>query len=65
MDVVADLHNEFANSGDAVWTNITFSLENAGKFKADFGYEDVLNSPFTSGERQILCLRIGIIFKWK
>lgn len=54
MDIVADLHNEFASSGDAAWTSITFSLDNAGKFKADFCYEDVLNSPFSSGERQII-----------
>lgn len=52
--LVGELHNEFVNSGDTAWTSITFSLEHTGKFKADFGYEDVLNSPFTSGERQII-----------
>lgn len=52
--LVAELHNEFVNSGGVAWTSITFSLDNTGKFKADFGYEDVLNSPFSSGERQII-----------
>lgn len=54
MDVVADLNNEFVNAGDPVWTSIIFYMDSIGKFKADFSYEDILNSEFTSGERQII-----------
>ena len=53
MDIVAELYNDYSD-GATWWTSITFSLDNTGKCKADFRCYDVLNSPFTSGERQII-----------
>lgn len=35
------LWHEFKNNNQEVWTNLTFVLDSTGKFKIDFGYEDL------------------------
>lgn len=51
---VTELYNEYKDNGEQVWTNFTFSLDSTGKFNINFNYDDVLNSDFTAGERQII-----------
>ena len=51
---VVDLHVEYKENNDIVWTNITFLLDSSGKFNIKFNYDDILKSPFSSGERQII-----------
>lgn len=41
LDNFAELWNEFKNNGQEQWTNLTFILENNGKFKIDYDYTDL------------------------
>ncbi|HEX9061245.1 MAG TPA: antitoxin YezG family protein [Clostridia bacterium] len=41
LDNVKELWQEFKNSGEEVWTNLTFILESTGKFKIDYDYTDL------------------------
>ena len=54
IDIVTELHTEFKNNNDVVWSNLTFKLDNKGEFSMDYNYDDILNSEFTSGDRQII-----------
>jgi uncharacterized protein (TIGR01741 family) len=36
-----DLWQEFKRNGQEPWTNLTFVLENTGKFKINYSYEDI------------------------
>ncbi len=54
IDVIGELYLEFKNNNEIMWSNLTFKLEKSGGFNINFNYEDVLNSEFTSGERQII-----------
>ncbi|QLY81483.1 antitoxin YezG family protein [Clostridium intestinale] len=51
---IVDLYNEYKDNNESVWTNFTFLLDNTGKFNIKYNYDDVLNSEFTAGERQII-----------
>lgn len=51
---IVDLYNEYKDNNESVWTNLTFILDNTGKFNIKYNYDDVLNSEFTAGERQII-----------
>ena len=51
---IVDLYNEYKENNESVWTNLTFLLDNTGKFNIKYNYDDVLNSEFTAGERQII-----------
>lgn len=51
---VVDLHVEYKENNDKQWTNLTFLLDSSGKFNIKFNYDDILKSPFLSGERQII-----------
>jgi uncharacterized protein (TIGR01741 family) len=44
-----ELWNEFKNNGQEVWTNLTFILENTGKFKIDYDYTDLLEASPSEG----------------
>lgn len=47
------LHERFVNTKRSVWTNITITIENF-KFKIEFDYEDLTESPFDSYERHVI-----------
>ena len=51
---IVDLHVEYKENNDIVWTNLTFLIDSSGKFNIKFNYDDILKSPFSSGERQII-----------
>lgn len=51
---IVDLHVEYKENNDMKWTNLTFLLDSSGKFNIKFNYDDILKSPFLSGERQII-----------
>ncbi|NFN93537.1 DUF600 family protein [Clostridium botulinum] len=53
-DIVEELYKEYKENNEDVWTNFTFRLNNTGKFSIKFNYDDILKSPFLSGERQII-----------
>ncbi|MHC1748105.1 MAG: antitoxin YezG family protein [Cellulosilyticaceae bacterium] len=53
-DIVEELYKEYKENNDNIWTNFTFTLNNYGKFNIKFNYDDILNSLFSSGERQII-----------
>lgn len=40
-DCFTELWEEFKRNKQEVWTNLTFILDNTGKFKIEFGYEDL------------------------
>ncbi|MCI6693247.1 MAG: antitoxin YezG family protein [Clostridium sp.] len=54
LDIIQELNSEYKQNNESVWTNLTFLLDNTGKFKIKYNYDDVLKSEFTSGERQII-----------
>ncbi|MGL5084878.1 MAG: immunity protein YezG family protein [Clostridium sp.] len=43
-EIIKEINKAFIEEGEACWTSITFILTSDGKFKADFGYEDVYSS---------------------
>ena len=45
------LHDEFIDAGQESWTNLTFMLDEDGKMKVKFNYEDVSHQDFI--ERQV------------
>ncbi|MGV2804247.1 DUF600 family protein [Clostridium perfringens] len=51
---IVELYNEYKENNEDVWTNLTFFLENTGRFNIKYNYDDILNSEFTAGERQII-----------
>ena len=54
LNFESNLNSEYKQNNESVWTNLTFLLDNTGKFKIKYNYDDVLKSEFTSGERQII-----------
>lgn len=40
-DLLRDLWNESKRDGNEVWTNLTLILDSSGKFKLEYGYEDL------------------------
>jgi uncharacterized protein (TIGR01741 family) len=51
---VTNLYIEYKENHEEVWTNFTLYLNHTGEFKIEFNYEDILNSPYTSSERQVI-----------
>lgn len=51
---IVGLYNEYKENNEEVWTNLTFILDNKGKFNIKYNYDDVLNCGFSAGERQII-----------
>lgn len=49
---ILDLYNEYKKQNEKVWTNFTLILDNTGKFRIDFNYDDIYKSEFTISERQ-------------
>lgn len=47
------LHERFVNTKRSVWSSINISIENF-KFKIEFDYEDLTESPFDSYERHVI-----------
>jgi hypothetical protein len=47
------LHERFINTKRRVWSSINISIENF-KFKVEFNYEDLTESPFDSYERHVI-----------
>lgn len=54
VDIIQELNLEYKENNESVWTNLTFLLDNTGKFNIKYNYDDVLKSEFTAGERQII-----------
>lgn len=54
VDIIQELNLEYKEDNESVWTNLTFLLDNTGKFNIKYNYDDILNSDFTAGERQII-----------
>lgn len=54
VDIIQELNLEYKENNEIVWTNLTFLLDSTGKFNIKYNYDDVLNSEFTAGERQII-----------
>lgn len=52
-DSIKELRQEFANSGQELWSNITIIIKNT-RFGIEFGYEDLNNDGLTSYERHII-----------
>ena len=50
-DAFERLHDEFTSNGQESWTNLTFMLDEDGKMKVKFNYEDVSHQDFI--ERQV------------
>ena len=51
---VNQLHDEYKENNDKVWTNLTFTLECDGSFNIKFNYEDNVQSKYTINEKQII-----------
>ncbi|MBH0156653.1 DUF600 family protein [Fictibacillus sp. 5RED26] len=51
---VSNLYIGYKENNEEVWTNFTFYLDHTGEFKIEFNYEDILNCPYTSSERQVI-----------
>ena len=54
MKFIVDLHVEYKENNNTIWTNLTFLLDSSGKFNINFNYDDILNSSFSSEERHII-----------
>lgn len=54
VDIIQELNFEYKENNESVWTNLTFLLDNTGKFNIKYNYDDVLKSEFTATERQII-----------
>jgi|SRR5690606_37536263 uncharacterized protein (TIGR01741 family) len=52
LDNLTELWNEFKNNGQETWTNLTFVLDNEGRFKIEYDYTDL--SDADDIERQII-----------
>lgn len=50
---IKELRKEYIMGNEKVWSNITISIENF-KFKAEFGYEDLLYSKYSNYERHLI-----------
>lgn len=51
---IVDLYNEYKENSENVWTSLTFILDNTGNVKINYNYDDVMNSAFSAGERQVI-----------
>lgn len=49
-----DLRQIFIDNDQEPWTNLTFTLKYPGKMKIQYDYEDVINSPISSTQRQMI-----------
>ncbi len=52
-DKIKELREEFKNTKQELWSNITIIIQNA-RFRVEYDYEDLKNSDFTSYERHII-----------
>lgn len=52
-NTIKQLRKEYIIGNEKVWSNITISIENF-KFKAKFGYEDLLYSKYSNYERHLI-----------
>ena len=52
-DSIKELRQEFANSGQEQWSNITIIIKGT-RFAIEYGYEDLNNDGLTSYERHII-----------
>lgn len=52
--IMVELHDDYKLNYDKVWTNLTFTVEKSGHFNVAYNYDDVLNSKYTSFQRQVI-----------
>lgn len=51
---MVELHDDYKLNYDKVWTNLTFTVEKSGHFNVAYNYDVVLNSKYTSFQRQVI-----------
>lgn len=51
---VVELHDDYKLNHDNEWTNLTFTVEKTGRFNVNYNYDDVLDSKYSSWQRQII-----------
>ncbi|MGR3774574.1 antitoxin YezG family protein [Bacillus paramycoides] len=63
FDKFEELREEFRKNEQELWTNLTLTIENSGKFKIEYNYEDILSSEIGSMDRQIIWMykNLGIL----
>ncbi|TKI36870.1 TIGR01741 family protein [Bacillus mycoides] len=54
FDKFEELREEFRKNEQELWTNLTLTIDNSGKFKIEYNYEDILSSEIGSMDRQII-----------
>ncbi len=52
-NTIKELRNDFINSGEKAWSNITISIENF-KFKILYNYENLQNSKYNNYDRHLI-----------
>jgi uncharacterized protein (TIGR01741 family) len=63
FDKFEELREEFRKNEQELWTNLTLTIDNSGKFKIEYNYEDILSSEIGSMDRQIIWMykNLGIL----
>ncbi len=63
FDKFEELREEFRKNEQELWTNLTLTIENSGKFKIEYNYEDILSFEIGSMDRQIIWMykNLGIL----
>ncbi|MED0901791.1 MULTISPECIES: antitoxin YezG family protein [Bacillus] len=63
FDKFEELREEFRKNEQELWTNLTLTIDNSGKFKIEYNSEDILSSEIGSMDRQIIWMykNLGIL----
>lgn len=52
--LIVELHNEYKFNNETVWSNLTYVVNERGEFTIKFDYDDIINSPYSERERQVI-----------
>lgn len=52
--LIVELHNEYKFNNETVWSNLTYVVNERGEFTIKFNYDDIMNSPYSDRERQVI-----------
>lgn len=52
--LIVELHNEYEINNENVWSNLTFIVNEYGEFSIKFDYDDIMSSPYSDRERQVI-----------
>ncbi|PFS14093.1 TIGR01741 family protein [Bacillus cereus] len=63
FDKFEELREEFRKNEQELWTNLTLTIDNSGKFKIEYNSEYILSSEIGSMDRQIIWMykNLGIL----